>query len=30
MNKKKVEIPKFKNESREADWWASKPGRDYI
>jgi hypothetical protein len=30
MNRNKVEIPKFKNESQEADWWASKPGRDYI
>ena len=30
MNKKKIEIPKFKNESQEADWWASKPGRDYV
>ena len=30
MNRNKVEIPKFKNESQEADWWASKPGRDYV
>ncbi len=30
MNKNKVEIPKFKNESQEADWWASNPGREYV
>ena len=30
MTKKRVEIPKFKNEGQEADWWASKPGRDYV
>jgi len=30
MNKNKVEIPKFKNESQEADWWASKSGREYV
>jgi predicted DNA binding CopG/RHH family protein len=28
--KKKIEIPKFKSESQEADWWASRAGRDYI
>ena len=30
MNKKKLEIPKFKSESEEADWWASRTGRDYV
>jgi predicted DNA binding CopG/RHH family protein len=30
MTKKRVEIPKFKNEGQEADWWASKPGRDCV
>jgi len=30
MNTNKVEIPKFKNENQEADWWASQPGRDYV
>jgi hypothetical protein len=25
-----VQIPKFKNESEEADWWASKEGREYV
>jgi hypothetical protein len=30
MNRKRVEIPKFKNEGHEADWWASKLGRDYV
>jgi predicted DNA binding CopG/RHH family protein len=23
-------MPKFKNESEEADWWASREGRDYV
>lgn len=30
MSKKKVEMPKFKNESDEADWWASPAGRTYV
>jgi predicted DNA binding CopG/RHH family protein len=30
MNKKTLEMPKFKNESDEADWWASPAGRDYV
>jgi predicted DNA binding CopG/RHH family protein len=30
MNKKKLEMPKFKSESEEADWWASRTGRDYV
>src|SRR6266705_2676549 len=28
--KKQTEMPKFKNESEEADWWASRAGRDYV
>ena len=28
--KKRIEIPKFKSESQEADWWASRAGRDYV
>jgi predicted DNA binding CopG/RHH family protein len=28
--KKPIQIPKFKNESDEADWWASREGRDYV
>ncbi len=28
--KKQIEIPKFKNESQEADWWASREGREYL
>jgi hypothetical protein len=23
-------MPKFKNESQEADWWASREGRDFV
>jgi predicted DNA binding CopG/RHH family protein len=30
MNRKKPEIPRFKNESEEADWWASRGGRAYV
>jgi hypothetical protein len=30
MPKKPVEMPKFKNQSEEADWWASAPGRTYV
>jgi len=30
MNKKTLEMPKFKDESEEADWWAGKAGRDYV
>jgi predicted DNA binding CopG/RHH family protein len=29
MNKT-IQIPKFKSESKETDWWASRAGRDYI
>jgi predicted DNA binding CopG/RHH family protein len=28
--KKSIQMPKFKNESQEADWWASREGRDYV
>jgi predicted DNA binding CopG/RHH family protein len=28
--KKQIEMPKFKNESQEADWWASQEGREYL
>ncbi|MCX5771335.1 MAG: CopG family antitoxin [Candidatus Hydrogenedentes bacterium] len=30
MNKKTHEVPKFKNESEEANWWASRAGRAYV
>jgi predicted DNA binding CopG/RHH family protein len=30
MNKKMPDIPKFRNESEEADWWASRAGRAYV
>jgi predicted DNA binding CopG/RHH family protein len=30
MIKKTLEMPKFKSESAEADWWASRTGRDYV
>lgn len=30
MKKKPIVIPKFVNESQEADWWASREGRDFI
>ena len=30
MAKKPIEMPKFKNESDEADWWASPAGRAYV
>jgi predicted DNA binding CopG/RHH family protein len=28
--KKSIRMPKFKNESDEADWWSSREGRDYV
>jgi hypothetical protein len=28
--KRLVDIPKFKSESKEADWWASWAGREYV
>lgn len=30
MARKIVRMPKFRNESEEADWWASAEGRAYI
>ena len=30
MNKKLVQMPKFRSESEEADWWASPAGRAYV
>lgn len=30
MNKKSLEMPKFKSESEEADWWAGPGGRAYL
>jgi predicted DNA binding CopG/RHH family protein len=30
MNRKVHEIPKFKSESEEADWWASRAGREFL
>jgi hypothetical protein len=30
MGKKSVQMPKFKSESEEADWWASPAGRAYV
>jgi predicted DNA binding CopG/RHH family protein len=30
MTRKTPDMPKFKNESEEADWWASRAGRAYV
>lgn len=30
MGKKRLQMPKFKSESAEADWWASSGGRAYL
>jgi len=30
MNKTAIRIPKFKSESKEADWWTSPAGRAYV
>jgi predicted DNA binding CopG/RHH family protein len=30
MSKKMLEMPRFKSESEEADWWASPAGRAYV
>ena len=30
MDKKSLQIPKFRGESEEADWWASAAGRAYV
>lgn len=30
MTRRTIEIPKFKSESDEAEWWASAAGRNYV
>jgi len=30
MTKKRIEMPRFRNESAEADWWASPAGREFV
>jgi hypothetical protein len=30
MKKKPVDMPKFVNEGEEADWWASRQGREFV
>ena len=30
MKLKTVEMPRFRSESEEADWWASRAGREYV
>ncbi len=30
MKEKRIVMPKFVNESREADWWASREGRGFV
>lgn len=30
MTKKVLQMPKFRNEGEEADWWASPSGRAYV
>ena len=30
MKKKPIDVPKFLNEAEEADWWASRQGREFI
>lgn len=30
MKSYRMPVPKFKDESEEADWWASKEGREYV
>lgn len=30
MSRKAIQMPRFKNESAEADWWASQEGRAYL
>src|SRR5437879_1603588 len=30
MSKKRLQMPKFRSESEEADWWASPTGRAYV
>jgi CopG antitoxin of type II toxin-antitoxin system len=30
MSKKTLQMPRFKSEGQEADWWASPSGREYV
>ena len=30
MKKKPIVMPKFVNEAKEADWWASREGREFV
>jgi len=30
MKEKRIEIPKFTSEAQEADWWASRQGREHL
>jgi hypothetical protein len=30
MTKKPIDMPKFANEGEEADWWASRTGREFV
>ena len=30
MKKQAMNVPKFKNEGEEADWWASRQGREFV
>ena len=30
MSKKRLQMPRFKTQSEEADWWASPAGRAYV
>jgi hypothetical protein len=30
MKKKPIAMPKFTNEGEEADWWASRQGREFV
>ena len=30
MKKKPIDMPEFLNEGEEADWWASRQGREYV
>ena len=30
MSMKQIDMPKFVNEGEEADWWASRQGREFV
>lgn len=30
MKKKSIRVPKFVSEAQEADWWASREGREFV